>query len=160
MKKLLCFIAGLMLSFAAFAQTSPSATNIYAAGLSYNNAGTPGIAGTALYARLINDAGTYAFTVVDALPVNYKPFTVTSNFGAGIAQKVITLGKVPVFIPTAAGISYNGNNTGWSWSTGALASVKIKNSWYVFPNVRIAKSSVSNGTGYQPILGILFGWGQ
>lgn len=141
------------------APTSPA--NIYAAGISFNNSGSPSIAGTGMYARLISDgSGTYAFTVVDALPASLKPFTVTTNIGAGIAQKVVTLGSVPIFIPTSAGISYNGTNTGWAWSTGAIASIKIKGNWRVFPNVRIVKSSVSAGSGYQPIVGVLFGWGN
>jgi hypothetical protein len=153
----LCIAVILMLALAGFAQ-SPS--NIYAAGVSYNNAGTPAIAGSALYAHALGDSGTYAFTVVDALPTNLRPFTVTSNFGAGVAQKVFSIGKVPIFVPTSAGISFNGTNTGWAWSTGALASIRVKNNWRIFPTVRIAKSSVSNGTGYQPIVGVLFGWGS
>ena len=60
----------------------------------------------------------------------------------------------------AAGISFNGTNTGWQWNAGALASIKLKNNWFVMPNVRLLKSSVSNGAGYQPIVGVLFGWGQ
>jgi hypothetical protein len=147
------------LTLGAFAQTT-SLTNIYAGGVSYNSQGTPGIAGTALYARSVNDTGTYAFTVVDALPTNFKPFTVTTNFSAGVAQKVFTIGKVPIYVPTSAGVSFNGTNTGWAWSTGALASVHLKGNWHLFPTVRVAKSSVSNGTGYQPIVGILFGWGN
>jgi hypothetical protein len=156
----LCLFVVLFLALGAFAQ---SPVNIYAAGVSFNNAGTPSIAGTGLYARQVSDgSGTYIFTVMDALPTNLKPFTVTSNFGGGIAQKVFTIGKVPIFIPTSAGISFNGTNTGWAWSTGALASIKLgaKSNWRIFPTVRIAKSSVSNGTGYQPVIGILFGWGQ
>ena len=156
----------LCVALASFAQTAPapapstSLTNIYAAGLSYNSQGTPGIAGTALYARSVNDSGTYAFTVVDALPTSYKPFTVTTNFSAGVAQKIFTLGKVPIFVPTSAGVSFTGTNTGWAWSTGALASVKLKGNWRIFPTVRVAKSSVSNGTGYQPVIGVMFGWGN
>ncbi len=143
------------------APSSPTLTNIYAAGISFNNGASPAIAGTGMYAHLIADgSGTYAFTVVDALPTSLKPFTVTSNFGAGIAQKVFTIGSVPIFVPTSAGISYNGTNTGWAWSTGALASIKVKNNWRIFPNVRIVKSSVSNGSGYQPIVGVMFGWGS
>lgn len=135
-------------------------TNIYAAGISFNSAGSPAVAGTGLYARLVNDGSeTYAFTVVDALPQNTKPFTVTSNFGVGIAQKLFSIGTVPIFVPSSAGISFSGSNTGWAWSTGALASVKLKGNWRIFPDVRIVKSSVSNGTGYQPIVGVLFGWG-
>lgn len=153
----LCVLIGL--SAVSHAQDSPS--NIYAAGISFNNNGSPAVAGTGLYARLINDGmGTYAFTVVDALPQNTKPFTVTSNFGAGIAQRAFLIGNVPIYIPSSAGISFNGTNTGWAWSTGALASVKLKGNWRVFPNVRIVKSSVTNGTGYQPIVGVLFGWGS
>jgi hypothetical protein len=156
----------LSIALAGFAQTAPapapsSLSNIYAAGVSFNNAGSPAIAGTGLYARLINDgSGTYLFTVVDAIPTQLKPFTVTSNFGAGVAQKIFTIGSVPIFIPTSAGISFTGTNTGWSWSTGALASIKLKGNWRLFPTVRVAKSSVSNGTGYQPIVGVLFGWGN
>ncbi len=155
----LLVIVGLVLCFSAhsFAQVP---ANIYAGGISFNNAGSPSIAGTGLYARSISGSGTYAFTVVDALPTNLKPFTVTTNFGGGIAQKLFTIGKVPIFLPSSAGVSYNGSNTGWVWSTGALASITVKKNWRIFPTVRIAKSSVSNGTGYQPIVGILFGWGQ
>lgn len=153
--------AVLLLSVSAFAQSTTQASNLYAAGVSFNSSGSPSIAGTGLYAHLLSDnSGTYAFTVVDALPASRKPFTVTSSFGAGIAQKVFSIGKVPIFIPTSAGVSYNGTNTGWAWSTGALASIRVKNNWRIMPNVRIVKSSVSNGTGYQPVIGILFGYGS
>jgi hypothetical protein len=156
-------IAVCLLGFCApavHAQEAPL-TNIYAAGVSFNNSGSPSIAGTGLYARLLSDAsGTYAFTAVDALPNTLKPFTVTTNFSGGVAQKVFTIGKIPIFVPTAAGVSYSGSNVGWAWSTGALASIKLKGNFRIFPTVRIAKSSVSNGTGYQPIVGVLFGWGQ
>lgn len=139
---------------------APLPQNVYAGGISYNNGASPSIAGTALYARLLSDgSGTYAFTVVDALPVSVKPFTVNTNIGLGVAQKVVTIGKATVFVPTSAGISFNGTNTGWAWSTGALVSVPVKNNWRVFPNVRIVKSSVG-GDGYHPIAGVMVGWGQ
>lgn len=156
-----------VLSVPSRAQTTPapaapaSITNLYAGGISYNNAGSPAIAGSALYAHLVNDgSGTYAFTVVDALPTSVKPLTVTSNFSAGVAQKVLSLGNVPIFVPTAAGVSFSGSNTGWAWSTGGAAVITIKGNWKAIPTVRIAKSSVSGGTGYQPVIGIMFGWGQ
>lgn len=159
MKRLAMAVIVLLSATLCLAQTAP--TNVYAAGVSYNNAGSPSVAGTGLYARAISlDTGTYAFTVVDALPTNVHPFTVTTNFGGGIAQRVVTIGKVPIYIPSSAGVSYSGTNTGWAWSTGVLASIKIKNNWHIFPTVRVAKSSVSNGTGYQPIVGVLFGWGK
>lgn len=140
-----------------------SIQNLYGAGVSYSINATPAIAGSALYAHQISAdtvPGMYAFTVVDALPNTLKPFTITTNIGAGIAQKVVTLGKVPIFMPTAAGISFNGSNTGWQWNGGVLAAIHIKNQYYLMPTVRFLKSSVSNGTGYQPIIGLLFGWGQ
>lgn len=143
------------------AAKSAPLSNLYAGGISFNNAGSPSIAGTGLYARLVSSStGTYAFTVVDALPTNFKPFQVTTNFSGGVAQKVFTLANIPFFVPTAAGVSYNGTNTGWAWSTGGMASIKLKGNWRLLPAVRVAKSSVSNGTGYQPIFGILIGWGQ
>ena len=156
----------LVFALACFAQdpappAAPEPTSVYALGTSYNAGGSPAVAGTGLYAHKVNDSGTYAFTVVDALPATLKPFTVTTNFGFGVAQKVVTLGKVPIYIPTSAGVSWNGNNTGWSWTTGALAAIKYKDTNFrIMPNVRIVKSSVSGGTGYQPIVGVLFGWGQ
>lgn len=134
--------------------------NLYAAGISYNNSGSPSVAGTALYAHSLNSSGTYAFTIVDALPAGFKPFTVTTSFGGGVAQKVFSIGNVPLYVPTSAGVSYNGTNTGWAWGTGAMASIHIKGNWYALPHARIVKSSVSVGTSYQPIVGVLFGWGK
>lgn len=152
-------IALVVLIGSAFGQTN--LTNVYGAGVSYNPSGSPKVAGTALYARLVNDgSGTYVFTVVDALPASRSPFTVTTNFGGGVAQKLFTIAKIPVYIPTSAGVSFNGTNTGWQWNTGFLADVKLKGNWRVFPNVRVIKSSVSGGTGYQPVAGLMFGWGQ
>jgi hypothetical protein len=160
----LMILAGSMLwPVSAQAQTVTTPTgvqNIYAAGASYSINASPSVAGTALYAHSLNSAGTYAFTVVDALPATIKPFTVTTNIGAGIAQKLFTLGKIPVYVPTAAGISWSGTNTGWQWSGGGLASIHVKGNYYLMPSVRFLKSSVSGGTGYQPILGLLVAWGK
>jgi hypothetical protein len=134
--------------------------NLYGVGASYNNGASASVAGTALYARKIADSSTYAFTVVDAVPNTLKPFTVNTNIGAGIAQKIFAIGRVPIFIPTSAGISFNGQNTGWKYDFGALAAIHLKGQYYLLPTVRVVKSSVSNGDGYQPIVGVLFGWGQ
>lgn len=152
-----------MVPCSARSQTAATATevqNMYAAGVSYNAGASPAVAGTGLYAHLVANTGTYAFTAVDVLPNTLKPLTVNTNFGVGVAQKVATIGSVPVYVPTAAGISFNGANTGWQWNVGALASIKLKGNYYLMPTVRLVKSSVSNGTGYQPIVGVLFGWGQ
>lgn len=160
MKTAAVLLLVLMLPSALQAQAVSDPANIYGAGVSYNAGAAPAIAGTGLYAHLVNNSSTYAFTAVDLLPNTVKPLTVTTNIGAGIGQKIATIGKVPIYIPTAAGISFNGSNTGWQWNTGALVSIHLKNEWYLMPTVRVVKSSVSNGTGYQPIVGVLFSWAK
>lgn len=142
------------------ATTATPIENFYAAGASYSVNASPGVAGTGLYAHLIAGTGTYAFTAVDALPNTLKPFTVTSNIGAGIAQKLTSFGKIGIYVPTSAGISWSGTNTGWQWNGGGAAIIPLKKSYFLMPTVRFLKSSVSGGTGYQPIIGVLFGWGQ
>jgi hypothetical protein len=138
--------------------------NLYGAGLSYSIGGSPSIAGTGLYAHVLtNNAGalnTYAFTAVDALPNTLKPFTVNTNVGIGVAQQIAVIHNVPIYVPTSAGVSFSGTNTGWEWNSGFIASIHLKGSSYLLPSVRFLKSSVTNGTGYQPIIGLLYGWGK
>lgn len=161
MKNTLIFALFLtVFAVSAFAQAPADApSNIYAAGVSYNNAASPVIAGTALYAHKVNDLGTFAFSVIDALPTNNRPFTVQTQLSGGIAQKVFSIGKIPIYAPTAAGVSFTGQNTGWAWSTGALASISVKGKYRIMPGVRVLKSSVGGG-GYQPIVSVLFGFAQ
>lgn len=172
MKKLSLILAALLVSASfAVAQSTPAPTpsptpattdlqNFYAAGMSYSAGASPSLAGTGLYAHLLDSSGTYAFTAIDVLPQSVKPFTVTDNVGVGVAQKLTTIGKYPIYASTTAGISWTGANTGWQWNTGAMTPIKIKDGYYIVPSVRLVKSSVSNGSGYQPIVGILFGWGK
>lgn len=168
----LLFAAPLLAQTTAPTAPAASPSNIYAAGTSWNQSTSPQVAGTALYARLVNDgSGTYAFSVVDALPVVSTPgnatiangaakvYSVDTDISVGIAQQILTIHNVPIFVPTSAGVSFNGSNTGWAWTTGAMAAFTIKGNWKVFPVIRVAKSSVG-GEGYQPIIGIMFGWGQ
>lgn len=161
MKKIFVLFA-VVCALACFglAQSLPDApSNVYAFGPSFNSSATARVAGTALYARLLNaDSGTYEFNVVDILPNTTKPFTVTTNVGVGVAQKLFSIGKFPIFVPASVNLSVNGSNTGWGWSGGALTSIKLKNEWHAYPNFRVVKSSVSNGTGYQPIIGLFVGW--
>lgn len=154
-------LLGMTLLFAPSA-TAQSVANIYMGGASYSAGASPAFAGTALYAHELNASGTYAFTLIDALPATLKPFTVTTNIGVGIGQKIATIDGLPIFVPTSAGISYSGSNTGWAWTTGAAVPFRLnaKSNWYIMPTVRVLKSSVSGGSGYQPILGVLVGWGQ
>lgn len=151
--------AAILLLIAAFAcaVAAPAQlpTSTYLAGGSYSPGAKPAFAGTALYAHKLTDA-TAAFTVVDFLPASIKPFTVTTSIGAGIAQRVTTIAKVPIYIPTDAGISFNGGNVDWAWSTGIGAPYQVKPNWYLMPTLRVRKSV----DGYTPIFGVLFGWGR
>lgn len=156
--KALVFLLVLVLAPIAMAQSDPD--NIYGAGVSYSVNGQPAVAGSAIYAHRLSDSGTYAFTHVDALPNTLKPLTVTTNVGAGVAQKVFSIGKVPLYMPTGAGVSFNGSNTGWEWNGGVLAAIHVRKQYFLMPTVRFLKSSVSNGTGYQPIIGLEFGVAQ
>ena len=156
MKTMILVLALLALAAPGVAQMQ----NFYAGGVSYQPGASPAVAGTGLYARLIAGEGTYAFGVLDALPASLRPFSVSTQVGGGIAQKLATLGGVQIYVPTSAGISWNGKNTGWAWSTGGMAVVSIKGSWKVCPNVRALKSSVSGGSDYQVIFGVLLGYGR
>jgi hypothetical protein len=144
-----------------------SLSNLYAAGVSYNQSASPAVAGSALYAHALSPdtTGMFAFTAIDVLPNGTKPFTVSTNISAGVAEKLFSIAGHDVYVPTTAGVSFTGTNTGWAWSTGAAVPIKLNlkstnGSWYIVPIVRVLKSSVSNGTGYQPILGVLLGWGK
>ncbi|SEG56204.1 hypothetical protein SAMN05421819_3552 [Bryocella elongata] len=153
------------------ASTGSSVTNLYAAGASFNQGATPAVAGSALYAHQLTISpdsyagGTYAFTMLDILPNGTKPFTVSTNISAGIAQRVATIAGHDVLAPTSAGISFTGVNTGWAWSTGVAVPLRFKpksdgSAWFLVPTVRVIKSSVGGGTGYQPVIGLMFGWGK
>jgi hypothetical protein len=160
MKRIFALIIFVLLAF-CIAGRAQDVSNLYLAGASYSPQGQPSTAGSAIYAHQVNGGGTYAFTMIDALPASVKPFTVSTNIGVGIAQRVATIGKYDIFMPTAAGISFTGANVGWQWNTGVGVPMRFKESnLYIMPNVRVLKSSVSGGAGYQPIIGVLFGWGQ
>lgn len=154
MRKLICLL--LIIAGVMYAETPSS---IYAAGISYNPSASPSIAGTALYAKKATES-TYAFTIVDALPTTLEPFVVTTQVGGGIAQRVLTLGGVGLYIPGSVSLSYSSTNVGWGYSTGGMAIISLKDNWRLMPNVRVMKSSISNGTGYQLIVGTLIGWGK
>lgn len=163
MKKLMLGLVILLSAAAAAAQApAPQVSNVYAGGVSWNSTATPAVAGTVIYAHAVDASGTFAFTAIDAIPTSTKPFTVTTNVGVGVAQHVFSIGKIPIYIPTTAGISWSGSNTGWAWSTGGLASIKLgkKTSWHIFPMVRVVRSNVSSGSGFQPIVGVAFGWAK
>ena len=134
--------------------------NLYALGGSYNFNATPNFAATALYAHLVANPSTYFFTVIDILPNSTKPFIITNNVGVGLAQKMFTFGRVNLVVPTTAGVSWTGSNTGWQWTGGFAVIIQLNNNFYLIPTARYIKSSVSNGSDYQPILGLQLGFGK
>lgn len=147
-----------LLVFGASAQTTTPAadTDIFGAGATFNGS----FAFTGLYARLVaND--TYAFTVADAVPTGVKPAVTTDvSVSVGVARRFATIGSTKFYIPTAAGPTFSGKNTGWNWSTGLLASVPIGSGGFrLMPNVRVLKSSISEN-GYSWMGGFMFGWGK
>ncbi len=161
----LLFIAALASSCGPQYAAAQDVSNLYLGGASYSAGASPAFAGSALYAKQVNASGTYAFTMIDALPATTKPFTVTTNVAIGIAQRVATIDGFSIFVPTAAGISYTGTNTGWACSTGVGVPFKFRTSkdggaWYLMPTARVLKSSVNSGSGYQPVIGLLVGWGK
>ena len=159
-------VAGLLIGLSLLTGAVPTAhaqalSNIYGAGASYNQNGVPSIAGTGLYAHLVSPTlGTYAFTVIDVLPNTQKVFTISTNIGVGVTQKLFTVKSIPVFVPSSVDVSVTGSNTGWAWTTGGAVVVHVKGDWYVLPNIRLVKSSVTNGTGYQTVVGALMAWGR
>ena len=158
--KLKIIVLCIILCGTTLAQNPQPVSNLYVVGPSYNVNAQPSIAGTALFAHYIASPGTYGFTVIDVLPNTVKPFSVTSNIGVGLAQKMFSLGKVNIFMPTAAGVSWTGTNTGWQWTGGVAVTFPLKSNLYLVPTARFVKSSVSGGSGYQPIIGVSFGWGK
>ena len=165
-------ILPLCLLLAAFAlgQTTPPApvnpVNIWGVGASWNQGASSTLAqqfaGTAMYARAVADAtGTYAYTVIDIVPTNVKPITVTTNVGAGVAQKMLSAGAWTIYATGAVGPSWNGGSAGWAWSAGGMAAHAIgKGTWYVAPMVRVISSNVSNQSGSQLIFSLGFGTAQ
>lgn len=149
----------LVLMFSIGVAHAQDIKNIYAAGGSYNPGAEPSFAGTALYAHAANGSGLYAFSLFDALPSTTKPFTVTTNVGIGVGQRVATLSNVGIYMPTAIGVAWTGSGVGYNWSTGALASIPVGSNFYIMPVVRVLKSSVG-GAGYTPIVGLLFAFGN
>ena len=153
----------LLAAVAGFAQTlSPTdPLNIWGVGLSWNQSASANVsqqfAGTAMYARAQNTAGTYAFTVLDAVPTSFTPFTTTTNLGVGVAQKLGTVGGFTAYGTAAAGPSWSGSNTGWNWTGGAIATHVLKGNWWYGLNARLVRSSVNQNSGNQYIFGVLFG---
>ena len=153
-----------LLPLAAFAQ-STEPLNVYAFGGSWNQSvssqTSQQFAATVMYARSQTQSGTYAFTALDIVPTSVQPVTLTNQTSIGIGQRVLTLAGWRAYLTGATGPSWTGTNAGWAWIVGGMATHAIgKGGWMIMPNVRTIKSSVNNNSGYQLILGAMFGFGR
>lgn len=143
-------------AFICVAQTRDSLpNNIYAFGMTANPNASPVVTGTGLYGRLVDAKGTYAIAVLDVVSTSTAPYTVTTNPSAGIAQQFYAKGNLKVFVTPAAGLSYSGTNTGYSYALGGLVTYDLSPSYAVGFGGRLFKSSISN-SGYQPALSVEF----
>ena len=179
MKRILALTILILAAYTVAAQTTPF-NNIYAFGVSYNNATTPSVDGTALYARLVaantsstttalgtttSSYPTYAFTAIDILPVSIKPFEVSTDMSVGVAQRIFNFNNVNFFIPVSAGPAITGTNVGWNWTSGILADIPITKggkptNWGILPNVRWLQTNVNGASVYQLTAGVMVRLGQ
>lgn len=153
------FLACLFLTLSVAAQkpaaTTTGVTDLCAIGPSYSASTPPSVSGTILCAHQATSS-SYSFAVLDVVPESVKPFNAVTNLGVGMAQQVGTFGRVTMFFPTSVGISFSGASAGWQWNSGLLAAIPVKRLW-IMPMARFVKSSVSGGSSYQPIFGVLIG---
>jgi hypothetical protein len=156
----LCVLAAIAAAQTPTPTPLPEPDNAYMGGVTVNPGASPAVAGTGIYARRVAE-GTFAFTVIDALPTTVKPFTVVTNVGIGVAKRVLTIAGIPIYVPASGDISWTGNHVGWAWSTGGLAWIPLgKRGWAIAPQCRLLKSSISGGSGYGVMGGVLLGWGK
>lgn len=167
MKKLIILSLLLIVAAGTLVAQSPTPTpinapiqNLYALGGSYNFSASPKFSGTALYGHLVVSPGTYFFGVMDIVQTTVKPYIITNNVGVGLAQKIVTMGKVSLIVPTTAGVSWTGSNAGWQWTGGLAFVIRLNSNLYLIPTARYLQSNVSNGSGTQPIIGVEFGFGK
>ncbi|MFC6645464.1 hypothetical protein ACFQBQ_07665 [Granulicella cerasi] len=166
---LACGVTALAGAVSAMAQdnvqpASQDVAKLYAVGGSYSPGASPAFAGTAMVAIKIPNTSTYGVTIYDALPTSVKPFKITTNIGAGVAQKLTTIAGYDVFGTTSAGLTYTSTNTGWNATFGGAVMIPIKtlkdgSKLYLMPEGRGMKSSVSDGSGVQVIVGVQFALG-
>lgn len=137
-------------------------SNFYGGGLSYINGGNPALSGTLIYAHPASTStGTYLVTIVDVIPVATKPFTVNTNIGAGVAQRVATIASHDIYGITSLSLSEDSTNVGYSFTAGGGMPFKLKTSnWYAMPILRVYKSSITGSQGFMPQLGVVFAWGE
>jgi len=129
---------------------------IIGGGVSYNQSGSPSIAGTGIYAKELT-SGLWSFSLLDVIPTSTAPVTLTTQLSTGIGQRLFTVKSWQIFAPTTTGITWTGSNTGWTWTSGLMGIREIKGR-LVMPNVRWIKSTTNNNSSYQCVAGVMIGW--
>jgi hypothetical protein len=150
--KYFLIIAILFIAFSAFAEPE----NVVTAGLSYNGYSTPNLTGNLAYAKRLGD-GWYNFNLVDVASKQTGPFSAAVSITPGIARRVMTFGKSTVYTLAAAGVMAGGDSLGFSWSAGGAVIIPLRKGFYLMPNIRTLKASL---TDYQCIAGISIGIGK
>jgi len=148
---ILCFSLPMMAQDAGY-------ENFAALGGSFNQYADPSIAGNLLYAqRLGADDSTYNFNFVDIVSKQEDTFKVATSVTFGLAQKMLTFGRAKVYVTTGVGFLAGDENLGYSWTGGGAVAIPLGKGFQFVPNVRFLKSSL---TDFQPIFGLMLGWGH
>lgn len=140
-------------------------TEVFAAGGSWNQTGSPQFCFTAANAHRIT-TGVYSFTAVDVFALtnptpllpNQAKYTITVTPTTGIATQIRSFGKVRLFGIGTIGAAAGGSQVGWAYSAGGFAYIPLGKGFSVIPNFRTVKTSLSGE--FQGILGVMIGWGK
>jgi hypothetical protein len=139
--------------------------DLFAAGGSFSQTGTPQFAADILYAHRVS-AGLYSFTIVDIFAQSNAPdpavpnapkFTITTAPTTGVAQHVRDVGPVKLFVIATVGGAAGGTHVGWSYTTGGAAIIPVTKNFSAILNFRALKSSLGDVQG---IYGVAIGWGK
>jgi hypothetical protein len=140
-------------------QVQPSTLdqNVVGLGVSFNQMNRASLAGSLMYAHRLTTTGKqWSFSSFDIVPLPTNPYISMTSITTGMAQEMGRIGKLVIILPIAAGISSNGSNTGWGWTSALLLSYPVGR-WRIMPNVRVNKTSVGQGAGPQMTFGVMIG---
>ena len=138
-------------------QQSTLAQNVVGLGVSFNQMNRASLAGSLMYAHRLTTTGRqWSFSSFDVIPLPTNPYISMTSVTTGVAQEMGCIGKLCIVLPLAAGITSNGTNTGWGWTSALLLSYPIGH-WRIMPNVRVNATSVGHGAGPQMTFGVMIG---
>ena len=131
--------------------------NVVGLGVSFNQMNKASVAGSAMYAHRLTTTGSqWSFSSFDVIPLPTNPYLALTSITTGVAQDLGHIGKLAIVLPLAAGVTSNGTNTGWGWTSALILSYPIGR-WRIMPNIRVNKTSVGQGAGPQMTFGLMIG---